>query len=75
MNAAAYVGDVNSKTPAMLVESKLTDSQTGNLIGAGLVTIQGDSFRTNSGSVESFIAMAKKVVQAALGSSVNAKPS
>ncbi|MDP4918719.1 MAG: DUF3313 domain-containing protein, partial [Haliea sp.] len=75
MNAAAYVGDVNSKTPAMLVESKLTDSQTGNLIGAGLVTIQGDSFRTNSGSVESFIAMAKKVVQAALGSSVTAKPS
>lgn len=71
MNAAAYVGDVNAKTPAMLVESKLTDSQTGEVIGEGLVTVQGDSFRTNSGSVDSFVAMAKKVVQAAMQSAVS----
>jgi len=71
MNAAAYAGDVNAKTPAMLVESKLTDSQTGEVIGQGLVTVQGDSFRTNAGSVDSFIAMAKKVVQAAMQSAVN----
>ncbi len=75
INAAAYAGDVNSKTPAMLVESKLTDSQTEEVIGAGLVTVQGDSFRTNSDSVDSFIAMAKKVVQAALGNAVNPMPS
>ena len=74
MNAAAYAGDVNAKTPAMLVESKFTDSVTGELIGEGLVTVQGDSFRTNAGSVESFIAMAKKVVNVALRSSANTDP-
>ena len=74
MNAAAYAGDVNSKTPAMLVESKLTDSVTGDLIGEGLVTVQGDSFRTNAGSIESFIGMAKKVVNAAMQSAVNPEP-
>ena len=74
MNAAAYAGDVNSKTPAMLVESKFTDSETGEVIGAGLVTVQGDSFRTNSGSVESFITMAKRVVQAAMQASANPEP-
>jgi hypothetical protein len=66
MNAAAYAGGVNSKTPAMLVESKITDSQTKEVIGEGLVTIQGESFRTGGGSVESFVAMAKKVVRVAL---------
>lgn len=75
INAAAYAGDVNSKTPAMLVESKLTDSQTQEVIGEGLVTVQGDSFRTNSDSVDSFVEMAKKVVKAALGNAVNPKPS
>tara|TARA_B110000503_G_C7095226_1_gene391257 strand:+ start:152 stop:817 length:666 start_codon:yes stop_codon:yes gene_type:complete len=74
MNAAAYAGDMNSKTPAMLVESKLTDSQTDELIGEGLVTVQGDSFRTSAGSVDSYIAMAKKVVQAALAASASPEP-
>jgi hypothetical protein len=70
-NAAAYASGVNSKTPAMVVESKITDSQTKDLIGEGLVTVQGESFRTNSGSVDSFVAMAKKVVQAALKNSAD----
>jgi hypothetical protein len=71
MNAAAYAGGVNSKTPAMLVESKITDSQTKELIGEGLVTIQGESFRTGGGSVESFVAMAKKIVRVALETSAD----
>ena len=71
MNAAAYAGGVNSKTPAMLVESKITDSQTNEVIGEGLVTIQGDSFRTGGGSVESFVGMAKKVVRVALETSAD----
>uniref|UniRef100_B1XUN5 Uncharacterized protein n=1 Tax=Polynucleobacter necessarius subsp. necessarius (strain STIR1) TaxID=452638 RepID=B1XUN5_POLNS len=52
-------GGVNSKTPALLVESKITDSQSKQLLGEGLITVQGESFRTSSGSVDSFIAMAK----------------
>ncbi|CAM3755835.1 DUF3313 domain-containing protein [Polynucleobacter arcticus] len=71
MNAAAYAGGVNSKTPAMLVESKITDSQSKEVIGEGLVTIQGESFRTGGGSVESFVAMAKKVVKVALETSAD----
>ena len=71
MNAAAYAGGVNSKTPAMLVESKITDSQTKEIIGEGLVTIQGESFRTGGGSVESFVAMAKKVVKVAMETSAD----
>jgi hypothetical protein len=35
-------------------------------LGGGVVTVQGDSFRTGSGSVESFQNMARKAVQAAV---------
>jgi hypothetical protein len=71
LNAAAYAGGVNSRTPAMLVESKIVDSLSKELIGEGLVTIQGESFRTSGGSVESFVAMAKKVVRVALETSAD----
>lgn len=74
VNAAAYAGGVNSKTPALLVESKITDSLSKELLGEGLVTIQGESFRTGSGSVESFIEMAKKVVRVAMETSANPMP-
>jgi hypothetical protein len=75
LNAAAYAGGVNSKTPAMLVESKITDSQSKEVIGEGLVTVQGESFRTSGGSVESFVAMAKKVVRVALETSADPRAS
>jgi hypothetical protein len=74
LNAAAYAGGVNSKTPALLVESKITDSQSNKLLGEGLVTMQGESFRTGGGSVDSFIAMAKAVVKVALETSANPTP-
>jgi len=73
-NAAAFAGGLNAKTPALLVESKITDSQSNKLLGEGLVTVQGESFRTASGSVDSFIGMAKKAVQAAMESSANPNP-
>ena len=74
LNAAAYAGGVNAKTPALLVESKITDSQSNKLLGEGLVTVQGESFRTAGGSVDSFIAMAKTVVKVALETSANPNP-
>ena len=74
MTAAAYAGGVNAKTPALLVESKITDSQSKQLLGEGLITVQGESFRTNAGSADSFIAMAKKVVRTALETSANPTP-
>ena len=74
INAAAYAGGVNSKTPAMLIESKITDSQSKEVIGEGIVTVQGESFRTGGGSVESFVAMARTAVRAAIETSGNARP-
>ncbi len=74
MNAAAYAGGVNSKIPALLVDSKITDSQSKQLLGEGLITVQGESFRTNFGSADSFIAMAKKVVRSAMETSANPMP-
>lgn len=71
LNAAAFAGGVNSKTPAMLVESKIVDSQSKELIGQGLVTVQGESFRTGGASVESFVGMAKKVVRVAMETSAD----
>lgn len=70
-NAAAFAGGVNAKTPALVVENKITDSRTNEILGMGLVTIQGESFRTSSGSVDSFIAMAQKAVRVALETSAN----
>jgi hypothetical protein len=72
--AAAFVGGVNKKTPALVIESKITDSQSNKLLGEGLVTVQGESFRTASGSVDSFIEMAKKAVKVAMETSANPNP-
>jgi hypothetical protein len=74
MNAAAFASGVNAKTPALLIESKITDSQSKELLGEGLITVQGDSFRTAGGSVDAFVAMAKKAVRAALETSANPTP-
>lgn len=74
LNAAAYAGGVNSKTPALVVESKITDSQSKDLLGEGLVIVQGESFRTAAGSADSFVSMAKKVVRVALETSANPIP-
>lgn len=66
LTAATYAAGVNSKTPALLIETKITDSQSNQLLGEDLFTIQGESFRTSSGSVESFVSMVKTVVKVAM---------
>ena len=74
LNAAAFAGGVNSKTPALVVENKITDSRTNEILGEGLITVQGESFRTASGSVDAFVAMAQKAVRVALEVSANPTP-
>ena len=66
-NAAAYAGGMNSKTPALVVENKITNSQSKEFIGGGVVTVQGESFRLESSSVKAFQDMAKRIVNIALG--------
>ena len=63
VNAAAYTTDLNSKTPALVIESKIVDSQSKELLAEALSVIKGESFRTGSGSVDSFVEMAKKAVK------------
>lgn len=70
-NAAAYAAGVNAKTPALVIESRITDSESNFLLGEGLITIEGESFRTASGSIESLIEMAKKAVAEAVKLSVS----
>ena len=67
--AASHAGGINSKTPALVVENKITDSQSNEFIGGGVVVVQGESFRTGSGSVDAFQGMAKKAVQAGMSAS------
>ena len=70
-NAAAYAGGMNSKTPALVVENKITNSQSKEFIGGGVVTVQGESFRLESSSVKAFQDMAKRIVNIALGTGSN----
>lgn len=74
VNAAAYASGVNAKTLAMLVESKITDSQTNEVISDALATIDGESFRTGAGSVESLTEMAKKAVRLAMQTAADTTP-
>jgi hypothetical protein len=73
-NAAAYATGVNSKTPALVIESKITDSQTKDFIGGGVITLQGETFRTGSGSIASFQEMAKRAVRLSMEVSANPTP-
>ena len=70
-SAATYAAGVNSKTPALIVENKFTDSLTKEFLGGGLIVIEGETFRTGVGSIESFQGMAKRAVVAAVRISAN----
>lgn len=65
MKLASKATGMESKTPTLLVESKLVDTQTQDLVGAGMITIAGESFRSEAGTVEGFQALTKRVVQVA----------
>jgi outer membrane biosynthesis protein TonB len=65
---ASSVGDSSIPVPSVgeCVANAVRRWQFPSPEGGGVVTVQGDSFRTGSGSVESFQNMAKKAVQAAV---------
>jgi len=65
-NVAGRATDLNSKIPAMILESKVVDSQSKDILNEGLITIKGESFRTGSGSIDSFVEMTKKSIRLAL---------
>lgn len=74
-NAAAYVAGANSKTPALVVENRITDSQSREFIAGGMVAVQGEPFRLGSSSMEKFQDMTKRIVVFAMESPLKPLPS
>jgi Protein of unknown function (DUF3313) len=74
-NAAAYAGGVNSRTPALVVENRITDSQSREFIAGGMVAVQGEPFRLGSSSVGAFQDMTKRMVVFAMESPLKPLPS
>ena len=73
-NAAAYAAGVNSRTPALVVENRVTDSQSREFIAGGMVAVQGEPFRLGSSSVEAFQDMTKRIVVFAMESPLKPLP-
>jgi len=67
-NAAAFATGNNSKTPALVVENRVIDSQTKEFIAGGMVAVQGEPFRLGSSSVGAFQDMTRRIVVFAMES-------
>ena len=52
--AAQKATGLDSKTPSLVVEAKMRDSVTGKILGEGVYTMSGESFRTESSTTEAF---------------------
>ena len=52
--AAQKATGLDSKTPSLVVEAKMRDSVTGKILGEGVYTMSGDTFRTESSTTEAF---------------------
>ena len=73
-NAAAFATGNNSKTPALVVENRVTDSQTKEFIAGGMVAVQGEPFRLGSSSVGAFQDMTRRIVVFAMESPLKRLP-
>lgn len=66
MKIATRATGTDAKTPTLLVESKLVDTQSQELVGAGMITIAGESFRQQANTAQAFQAVTKRVVEVAV---------
>lgn len=73
-NAAAFATGNNSKTPALVIENRVTDSQTNQFIAGGMVAVQGEPFRLGSSSVGAFQDMTRRIVVFAMESPLKPLP-
>jgi len=69
LKAASYALGKEKKTPVLLVESKITDSESGVLLRAGMITISGEAFRDEAKIGEEFQSLAQKIVKLAMENS------
>ena len=63
---ATRATDTEAKTPTLLVESKLVDSASQELIGAGMITVAGESFRQQANTAPAFQALTQRIVDIAV---------
>ena len=66
---ASKAAGKDSKKAVLLVESKIVDSQTGELMRAGMITIASDSFRDAGATAVEFKNLAEKIVDIAMKNS------
>jgi hypothetical protein len=52
--AAQKATGLDSKTPMLVVEAKMRDSVSGKILGEGVYTMAGETFRTESSTPEAF---------------------
>ena len=64
--AAQKATGLDSKTPMLVVEAKLRDSVTGRVLGEGVYTMAGETFRRESGTTEAFQKLAVDWVSTAV---------
>ena len=74
-NANTYAASVNSRTPALVMENRITDSQSREFIAGDMVAVQGEPFRLGSSSVGAFQDMTKRIVVFAMESPLKPLPS
>lgn len=74
LNVASKATGLDEKNAMLVVEAKVNDSQSGELIGEALYTVSGASFRMQAGSVEAFEELADKWVQTALRVAAGRQP-
>lgn len=69
LKLASKAAGKDSKKAVLLVESKIVDSQTGELMKAGMITIASDSFRDEGATAVEFKNLAEKIVDIAMKNS------
>ena len=66
LKLASKATNKDKNTAVLLIESKVTDSQTGELLKGTMVTISSESFRDADEAGQEFENLAKKVVELAM---------
>lgn len=66
IKAVSFLAGKQSKIPVLLIESKITDSQSNELLRAGMIAIDGETFRNESDTTAAFQKLAQHAVSAAV---------
>lgn len=69
IKAVSFLAGKQSRIPVLLVESKITDSQSDELLRAGMIAINGETFRNESDTTAAFQHLAQQAVTAAVTAS------